>query len=191
MPGPHVAVAHSMGGHLLLRHLARGGSPLGRAALLAPMLGVRPAPPPLRRLAKLLAGLGLGDRFALAQRPYGPWQDRPERQDVLSGSPERFAQEHVWLAAHPEWSLGGVTWGWIAAAQRSLDILAAPGVLEGIAMPALTLVGERERLVDSRMAARLGNGRYEIIADGRHELLRDADGPRLATLAALKAFLLP
>ncbi len=188
-PAPHFAVGHSMGGHLLLRHLARGNSPLARVALLAPMLGLRAAPPAVRRLARLMTALGAGDRFAPLQRPYGKFQQRPERANLLTGSPERFAEEHDWLARRPELALGGVTWGWLAAADRSLATLLAPGLLESIATPTLTLVGERERLVDSTPARRLP-GACVVIPGGRHELLRDADAPRLDTLARLKAWLL-
>lgn len=76
MPPPHFVVAHSMGGHLVLRHLARGGSPIARAVLLAPMLGIRTAPlsPKLaRRLADAAVKVGLGRRYALLQRRYGDW----------------------------------------------------------------------------------------------------------------------
>jgi pimeloyl-ACP methyl ester carboxylesterase len=47
MPGPHVAIGHSMGGHLLLRILAEHRPGLAAAVLVAPMIGVNswPLPP--------------------------------------------------------------------------------------------------------------------------------------------------
>jgi len=45
-PGPHVAIGHSMGGHLLLRCLVERRPDLDAAVLVAPMIGVNSAPTP-------------------------------------------------------------------------------------------------------------------------------------------------
>lgn len=196
LPGPHFVVAHSMGGHLTLRYLAQGGSQFTCAVLLAPMLGIRtPLPAPLlRRVAAAATRCGLGTRYGLLQRGYGDWQQRPERQALLTGCADRFADEHRWIAGDPELALGGVTWGWLASAIASIDALFAPGVLEHIHTPLLMLTGEHERLVDTRAmaraAARLPHGRFESIPNGRHELLRDVDSVRIETQNRLRRFLL-
>lgn len=195
-PAPHFIAAHSMGGHLVLRHLARGGSPFARAVLLAPMMGIRTPLPP-RLVARFVAAMARldGERYGPMQQPYGDWQQRPERMDLLTGDADRFGDEHWWIAGAPDLAIGGVTYGWLAAAHRSIDRLAAPGALEAVTTPTLVLVGEHERLVDAvaarQAASRLPNARLEIIEGGRHELLRDADGPRRATQARIRAFLAP
>lgn len=195
-PAPHFIVAHSMGGHLTLRHLARRGSPFTRAVLLAPMMGIRTGLPPrlVAGIAALAARIGGRQCYGPLQRPYGDWQRRPERAGLLTGDPDRFGDEHWWIAASPDLALGGVTYGWLAAAHRSIDLLAAPGMLEAVTVPTLVLVGEHERLVDSlsakQAAKRLPNARLEIVEGGRHELLRDAEGPRTATQAQIREFLL-
>ena len=180
MPGPHHVVAHSMGGHLMLRHLARGGSPICRAVLLAPMLGLGVVRSPMvRRLADAAARLGFGQRYAPSQRAYGAWQRRPERQALLTGCADRFADEHWWIAADPELALGGVTFGWLSSAFGSIDALFAESGLESISTPLLMLAGAHERLVDveaMRAAARrLPDCRLELVPGGRHELLRDVE----------------
>lgn len=180
MPAPHHVVAHSMGGHLTLRHLARRHSPFRRAVLLAPMLGIGLVRNPLvRRAADVAARVGLARRYAPLQRGYGSWQQRPERQALLTGCPERFADEHWWIAGDPELALGGVTYGWLSSAFASIDTLFAPGVLERVAEPLLMLAGEHERLVDvaamEAAARRLPQCRFELVAAGRHELLRDVE----------------
>src|SRR3954464_11748390 len=43
-PAPHVAVGHSMGGHLLLRGLAERALAVDAAVLVAPMLAINSAP---------------------------------------------------------------------------------------------------------------------------------------------------
>lgn len=196
MPAPHYVIAHSMGGHLTMRHLQRGDSPFSRAVLLAPMLGIRAmaaAPRAFRHLADAATRFGLGARFAPLQRPYGLWQRRPERQGLLTGCPERFGDEHWWIAREPGLALGGTTYGWLASAMRSADIIFAPGALERVTLPMLLLAGEFERLVDvaaiRAAAARLPNARFETVAGGRHELLREVDDIRADTHARIAAFL--
>lgn len=194
MPAPHHIVAHSMGGHLTLRHLARGGSPFGRAVLLAPMLGIGLARNPLvRRAADAAARLGLATRYAPLQRGYGSWQQRPERQALLTGCAERFADEHWWIAGDSELALGGVTYGWLSSAFASIDSLFAPGVLESIAKPLLMLAGEHERLVDvaamEAAASRLADCRFELVPAGRHELLRDVEAVQADVHRRIAAFL--
>ncbi len=192
MPGPHVAVGHSMGGHLLMRHLTRGGSPIERAALLAPMFGIRTGIPagPLARLAVLL---GAGGRFGPLQRPYGPWQQRPERHTLLTSDPDRFSDEHWWIAENPALALGGVTWGWLDAAARSLAMLNRPGGLESVQQPVLALSGNRERLVvpeaTERAVKRLPHGNFEIVPRAAHELLRETPAIQQAVQAQLRDFL--
>ena len=44
--GPHVAIGHSMGGHLLLRTIVEKAPALDAAVLVAPMIGVNSAPFP-------------------------------------------------------------------------------------------------------------------------------------------------
>lgn len=194
MPAPHHIIAHSMGGHLTLRHLARGGSPFERAVLLAPMLGIGLARNPLvRRAADAAARLGLATRYAPLQRGYGSWQQRPERQALLTGCAERFADELWWITGDPELALGGVTYGWLSSAFASIDTLFAPGVLEGIAKPLLMLAGEHERLVDvaaMRTAARrLPDCRFELVPGGRHELLRDVEAVQADVHRRIAGFL--
>lgn len=194
MPAPHFVVAHSMGGHLTLRHLARGASPFERAVLLAPMLGIGIARGRLvRRIAAGAARMGLASHYAPLQRGYGAWQQRSERQALLTGCANRFADEHWWIAGDPDLALGGVTYGWLASAFASIDKLFAPGVLEGIGTPLLLLAGEHERLVDveamAAAAARLPNARFERIADGRHELLRETAAIQDVVHARIAAFL--
>lgn len=196
MAPPYFVVAHSMGGHLTLRHLLRGRSPFGRAVLLAPMLGIHAAaaaPRLVRGLADAAARFGFGSRYAPLQRGYGAWQQRPERQALLTGCPDRFADEHWWIAADPALALGGTSFGWLSSAFASIDTLFAPGALEKIATPMLILAGEHEKLVDlgaiRAAAARLPVGRLEIIPAGRHELLRDVDAVRSDTHRRILAFL--
>ncbi len=192
MPGPHFAVGHSMGGHLLARHLARRSSPLSRIMLLAPMFAIRIGLP-LGSLARLMVVLGGGGRYAPMQRPYGAWQQRPERRGLLTSDPDRFTDEHWWIAQNTGLALGGVTWGWINAAEQSLGILERPGTLEGIRTPLLALSGSHERLVSpdatQRAMARVPGALFETIPGAAHELLREASGIQSVVHSRIQSFL--
>jgi lysophospholipase len=191
-PGPHALVAHSMGGHLAMRHLARGGSPFAGAVLLAPMFGIRGTRPAVGRIARVMTALGFGGRWSIGQVPYGERQRSPLRSGLLTGSPKRFAAEHAWIDRMPALALGGVTWGWLASAYRSIAALERPGVLEAVKVPVLTLMGSDERLVDpeaaERATRRLPNGRFEMVPGGHHELLRDADDVMTDALGRVTRF---
>jgi lysophospholipase len=191
-PGPHVVIAHSMGGHLLFRLLARGVA-LDAAVAVAPMLGLEtPLPPPLVNLVVRGA-----NRFGWGERRAWREGERPRatgdvRQRNLTASVERYSDEGWWKAAKPELALGPPSWSWLAAALDSMAVLNRRGVLEAIRTPLLLLAARHDRLVRTRAieraAARLPDARLAVF-DGAHELLREADPIRDAALALIDSFL--
>jgi lysophospholipase len=194
-PGPHVAVAHSMGGHLLLRTLIERRPALDAAVLVAPMIAVNSAPTPAwlaPSIANAMCGLGLG--------PAPMWKTPPamrrpggQRQLNLTGSRERYEDEAWWWEREPGWSLGAPSWAWMRAAFRSAASSFTPEKLASVRIPILLLAAKRDRLVSTKAIARaagaLPRAALEIFPDAAHELLRDADPVRLAALARIDAFL--
>ena len=194
LPPPHFAVAHSMGGHLLLRHLAISPGSVDCAVLLAPLTGLIAAPigPWLaRRVADLQVARGHGGDYAPGAGPYGAARTGLVRQALLTGDAERFADEAWAIGENSELRLGGITWGWLAAAFASLDALA--GSLGSITTPLLILTAANDRLVDSAAAMRLGrrlpDAQVAQIAGAAHELLRERDAVRDDVLARIDRFL--
>ena len=209
LPPPWHAVAHSMGGHLLQRHLAGENAELRRAVLLAPMNGVRARPlgPGLARpLARLMVRLGKGDDFVWGggARPMG---FDAARQRLLTHDPERYADEGWWVSTNPALALGSVTWRWLDAAFGSLDDLLLPpararGTGDGanarpalarITTPLLVLVPETDDLVDNRVTRRIVAGMasagLEQVDGAAHELLRETSDIRARVLARITGFL--
>jgi lysophospholipase len=197
LPGeaPLFALGHSMGAHLLLRWLARlTVQPFARIVLTAPFAGFAmpsPAVTLLAALARLARNAGKGSEYAWGQRPYGPDRMSPARMAILSADPARFEDEGRWVAANPSLAVGGVTWGWLAAADESLKALARADL--SALPPALLLLAARERLVSNEaaeaLARRLPSCETHVIADAGHEILREADGPRREALSLVAAFL--
>lgn len=200
--GPWVALAHSMGAHLLLRWIAdpsRRAHPwrahLRACVLTAPLFGLAMAAP--LRAAVMLAArravrAGRGARFAPGQEPFGPQQTSAARAAILTHCPVRFAEEQRWVEACPALACGGVTWGWIDAFARSEAALEALP-LERVGVPLLALLAGRERLVSNRAArrvlARLPTAAVETVAGAAHEILRERDAVRAAALSRIDAFL--
>lgn len=195
LPGPHFVVAHSMGGHLTLRHLAGGGRDFERAVLLAPMLGITtPVAPWLMALAaRAMRLVGGGGRYLPGGGPYRGKPPGSPRQMMLTTDSVRYVDEPWWAETQPGLVVGGVTWGWLAAAHASLAALTAQGRLEAVATPTLILLPANESLVDNaatrRAAPRIPGVTLETIPDAAHELLRERDATRTAVLDRIDAFL--
>lgn len=196
MPSPYFLVAHSMGGHIALRFMHNRLRAISRAVLLSPMLGINTFPLPVtaaRRLAGWNEVRGQGLKYAPLQRPYGPTFRSKTRQERLTGDRNRFDDEGWWIEQNGALAIGGVTYGWLDAAFRSIDSIFAPGYLETIVTPTLILLPEVEQLVDPAAAVvatqRLPHGKMMTIAGGRHELTRDIDPVRQATFQATREFL--
>jgi lysophospholipase len=194
-PGPMLALGHSMGGHLLLRWLARRPDrPIGRLVLTAPFCGFAmpgPAAAALGLVARAQRTRGHGPDWAPGQGPYGPERMSAARMAILSSDLERFRDEARWVAANPVLAVGGVTWGWLAAAHDSLQALARADLSR---LPsALMLLAERERLVSNpralAVARRMPDCAVATIAGAGHEILREADGPRRDALSRIRGFL--
>jgi lysophospholipase len=210
LPPPWFAIGHSMGGHMLQRHLAGENAEFTRAVLLAPMIGLsaRPLGPLLARLAaKLMLRLGRGDGYVFGGGPYQPQLAGSVRQLLLTTDPERYADEGWWIAQNPALALGNVTWAWLAAAFASLDALLKPppalrGTGEGaqsvpalqrITTPLLVLMPDPDALVDSNITrqavATMATARLEVVPGVGHELLREASDIRARVLARVLDFL--
>ena len=195
VPAPHVAIGHSMGGHLLLRTLAERRPALAAAVLVAPMIGVNSAPIPARlapAIARTMCRLGRG-AAPMWKTPPDLEQPGGQRQRNLTGSTERYEDEGWWWAREPGWNLGPPSWAWMCAAFRSAAIGFTAKKLARVELPVLLLEAGRDRLVSAagiaRAARLLPHAELETFPEAAHEILREADPIRLAALARIDAFL--
>lgn len=194
-PGPHVAIGHSMGGHLLLRALAEHRIDPMAAVLIAPMLGMNSGPIPAAaaaRIARLMCFLGDPARPAW-RNVEKPGVSPSLRQSLLTHSPDRYEDEVFWHEHEPGLRLGPPSWKWMDAAYRSLALLDAPGALEQVAIPLLMLAAERDGLVDTRAIVKAGKRlsacRLHVYgSEAAHEILREADPVRQDALRRIDAF---
>ena len=190
-----VALAHSMGGHNLLRHLHRRPQRFAAAALCAPMLmfSTRGQPRWLVRLVtNVMVAIGRQTDYVWGIAGRDPLTMSFADQ-IVTSDPARFERTQDILARHPELRLAGPTWGWVAAAWRSIGGFAKAGYGEAITTPVLICGAGRDQicLTDEarRFAERMPAARYVEIEKAEHEILMERDALRRRFWEAFDAFM--
>ena len=194
--GPTAIVAHSMGGHLLLRALAEGMAPPDAAVTVAPMMGVHSAPFPrwlAVAIAETMCALGFARKRAWTQKEESERQRRM-RQKRLTHDPDRYADELWWRDHSREVALGPPSWRWVEQALHSTHRIATRPGLERIDVPLLMLAARNDQLVSTpaiqRTAARVPGARLHVYGrEAAHEILRELDPVRLDALSRIDGFL--
>ena len=195
LPGPHVIMGHSMGGHLALRAVHDHPDLFERAVLCAPMADILTGTWPRMfayGLAKTAVRLGLGDCFIPGAGPYVSGQMRYEN-NPLTTDKARFDRIHEQIALNPNVALGGPTFAWVYSAFRSIRLVKRPSYLSQIRIPVLILSAGLEKIVSNagqrEVAAMLPDARFVEFAEGAHELLLECDTVRHAVWAEIDQFL--
>jgi lysophospholipase len=194
-PLPKIAMAHSMGGNILLRRLHDEPGEFAAAILCAPMLGINFRGAPgwvVKTIARLLNRKapsadfvwGMGTRDQLTQ---------PFDQQIVTSDPVRYARNQALLKANPDLRLNGPTWSWLAAAIRSIALLRSPGYAEAIATRSILFGAGQDRVCETPaaadFAARMPNAQFVEIARAEHEILMERDEVRGRFWSAFDAFL--
>jgi lysophospholipase len=192
---PVAMVAHSMGGHVGLRYLRERPHPFRAAVMMAPMFDIELGPlprPVVELLAEVAARSGAAHRYVFGHRD--PDLSRCAfANNPLTSCPDSYEAWLELLRRHPDHMLGGVTFGWLAAALRSIAVTRRRGYLETIRVPMLILSAEAERIVCNRaqasFARRLPRAILEKIPAARHDLLWELAATRSRLMSRLGAFL--
>lgn len=195
-PGPHVVLAHSMGGHLAMRALVEKAIDPVAVALSAPMLGIQTGGLPLswnHAFARLMCKIGRGNIAAwkISEKPLSPMDMRAK---ILTHDNDRYEDELAWWKIRPEVKLGPPSWHWVERAIASMRLLEEPGRLEAVDTPILLLATTADQLVSTPRiiddSKRLPHSETLIFGkEAAHELLREADGVRDRCLDCIDAFL--
>jgi len=194
---PFIAMAHSMGGHILLRNAILSGSWFSRMVLSAPMIAIAPKrlglPAPIPRLyAEVMGGLGLGNLYA----PRGTddaLELEPFEGNPLTSDRERYARNSMIVQAAPNLGLGSPTMAWLRAALRSIASMTAPDYPLQVKVPLLLFAAGMDTFVSTthieEFGLRLKVGTHVLIPQARHEILQETDEVRKDFWAAFDAYL--
>jgi lysophospholipase len=192
-PPPYFALAHSMGGAVMLRLAHAGRRWFERMVLAAPLIDL-PQPRsawPLRLLMRTLRLAGLGESYVP-----GSNADRSRASgfpgNPLTSDPERYARNAAILARDPTLGIGSPTVAWLDAAFDSMVGFRAADYPALIASPVLMVAAGDDTIVSGaaieRFAARLPAGSHLTIEGARHEILQEQDVYRAQFWAAFDAF---
>ncbi len=196
LPGPHIAVGHSMGGHLIARAIIERRIDPVAAVLSAPMLGLKGLGLPVsfgHMVTRMMRGLGKPERPAwkVSEKPASPLAIR---QTLLTHDNDRYADELHWWGQRPELVMGPASWHWVERAYESTRKINAPGGWESVPMPMLLIGTSADQLVDNKAtmaaAARIPDAQMLSFGrEARHEVLREADPIRDKVLQTIDEFL--
>ena len=149
-PPPLFAIAHSMGGTVLIRAAHRGLRWFDRIVLTAPMIKLAQEPMLgyADRVARMLRLSGLGgtyvpggDASVLALQPFAG--------NPVTSDPVRYARVTAILEAEPALGLGSPTIGWANAAFKAMGAMAQPAYPAQIRQPILITAAGRDELVST------------------------------------------
>lgn len=196
MPAPYIALAHSMGGNILLRHAQAADSWFERMILAAPMIAVNDAQfgrhkRSPRVLAEAASLIGLGTAYV----PGG--DDMPEEMlefesNDLTSDYVRWSRNKAVLEEAPELALGSPTIGWVKSALRSCAKQQRPDYPRDVKVPMLLFSAGADHIVSSKaiedFAVEAKVGGHIPMPGSRHEILQESDAIRQRFWAAFDAY---
>jgi lysophospholipase len=192
-PPPFFALAHSMGGAVMLR-IAHGGKRwFDRMVLSAPMVDLPGYTTafPTRALLRVLRLAGLGGRYV----PGGSRTltgTEPFVNNPLTSDPVRYARNAAILEEDPTLGLAAPTVAWADTAFRAMNGFRATAYPSEIRQPILMLAASNDTIVSTpaieEFAYHLRAGSHLVIAGSKHEILQEQDRYRAQFWAAFDAF---
>lgn len=194
---PYYGLAHSMGGHILLRHACQPRSLFERIVLSAPMVAIDRdrlgAPPALARLyAETLGALGFGSMYVRGGSDR-PLETVPFERNPLTSDPDRHLRNRAILDVAPGLGLGSPTVAWLRATLRSIKHVTQPDFPMRVQVPLLLFSAGADRIVSTaaieRLAQGLKVGAHVLIPGSRHEILQERDEIRQRFWAVFDAYL--
>jgi lysophospholipase len=192
-PKPYFAIAHSTGGHILLRNLV--DKPFFKKAVVtAPLFGFIYGSWP-KSLAYFLSSVALATGMAKAYLPgyaHGPFLLRNMKENPLTSDSRRWARDKRMLEAHPELGVGGPTYGWFNAALRSFKQLYGRRYAKGLNCPVMIVLAGREKVVDNAATNRFIDqtpGLAKVMINSSlHEIMMETDSIRSEFFAVFESF---
>jgi len=192
-PPPYFALAHSMGGAVMLRIAHAGKRWFDRMVLSAPMIDLpRPRTSfPARALLRVLRFAGLGGRYVPGGGG-GLTGTEPFVNNPLTSDPVRYARNAAVLEEDPTLGLGAPTVAWADTAFTAMHGCRASNCPSEVREPILMLAASNDTVVSTpaieEFAYHLRAGSHLVIAGAKHEILQEQDRYRAQFWAAFDAF---
>ncbi len=194
-PPPFFALAHSMGGPIVLEAARRRATWWDRIVLSAPMIGLPglAADPLVRKLAAFLGTFGFGRLSVPGKGVQSTYAGKPFEGNVLTSDRARFERTARLCAEAPQLAVGAPTVGWLRAAHRAMELLTYPERISQIRTPTLFIAASDDKVIANRpmelLAAQMRTADVVTLPTARHEILMERDAIRDAFWAAFDAFI--
>jgi lysophospholipase len=192
-PPPHFALAHSMGGAVMLRLAHAGNRWFDRMVLSAPMIDLpgRATSLPVRLLLRAMRLTGQGGRYV----PGGGDTLTGARSFInnpLTSDPVRYSRNAAILEEDPTLGIASPTVAWADTAFRAMNTFREVPYPSQIRQPILMLAASNDEVVSTlaieEFAYHLRAGSHLVIAGSKHEILQEQDRYRAQFWAAFDAF---
>ena len=192
-PPPHFALAHSMGGAVMLRVAHAGKRWFDRMVLSAPMIDLpgRATSLPARLLLRAMRLTGQGGNYI----PGGGGELTGASTFInnpFTSDPVRFARNMAILEEDPTLGLASPTVAWADTALRTMHGFRASNYPSQIRQPILMMAASNDTVVSTaaieEFAYHLRAGSHLVIAGSKHEILQEQDRFRAQFWAAFDAF---
>lgn len=190
-PPPLFALAHSMGGAVLIEACAQGRRWFDRVVLSAPLIGLPTQPfygfaGPALGFMRLM---GRGNAFVPSESSF---EITDFVGNVLTSDPVRFARNRAILEAEPQLGVGAPTIAWAHAAMKQMRRFQVPSYPSRIRQPILIAAAGQDQVVSTPAIEEFGihllAGSHVIVPGARHEILQEQDLYRKQFWAAFDAF---
>jgi lysophospholipase len=191
-PPPHFALAHSMGGAVMLRVAHSGKRWFDRMVLSAPMIDLpgRATSLPVRLLLRTMRLTGSGGNYV----PGGNDQLTGTSSFVgnqLTSDPVRYARNAAILVEDATLGIASPTIAWADTAFRAMHGFRAADYPEKIRQPLLMIAAGMDTVVSTpaveEFAYHLRAGTHLVVAGAKHEILQEQDRYRAQFWAAFDA----
>lgn len=193
-PEPYYALAHSTGGHILLRSL-REKKYFDRAVITSPLLGFNFGswPLPVVHFLNFMAMVTTLGWLYLPGFARGPMKRSEYPNNPLTSDRARWNRDTTTLEEHPDIGLGGPTYAWLRAAMKSLGELHSWPQRKGPTCPTMIVMAGQDRVVNNlgirHFVDRVPGISLLTIPSSRHEILNETNVIREKFLAAFDSFL--
>jgi len=193
-PPPYYALAHSMGGAVMLRVAHAGKRWFDRMVLSAPMIDLPgyATKLPTRMLVRTLRWLGMGGNYV----PGGTGVLTGTASFVnnpLTSDPVRYARNAAIYEEDPTLGIASPTIAWADSAFKAIVDFREASYPSQIRLPILMMAASSDTIVSTaaieEFAYHLRAGSHLVIAGSKHEILQEQDRYRQQFWAAFDAFI--
>ncbi|MEN2494902.1 MAG: Lysophospholipase L2 [Hyphomicrobiaceae bacterium hypho_1] len=195
-PPPFIALAHSMGGNIILRYISRPENFFNRIVLSSPMVKIHSSilylpSEVIHILCKSAITLGWRKAYVFGGNAYdGIMKDFDTNK--LTSSYERYLRNYKLQQVASSLLVGSPTIGWLNAALRSIKTINHPDYFAKLRVPALIFSAGMDTVVPSQAineyATRLKVGTGIFLPDSKHEILQEKNNIRAQFWATFDAY---